>query len=408
MKKKVCVVTGSRAEYGLLRPLLSAIKKEKSLSLQLLVTGTHLRGEFGLTYRQIIKDGYPITNKIDILSSSDTEEGICKSIGSGINKFAVVLRKISPDLIVLLGDRFEIFSCAVAAHILRIPIGHIHGGERTEGAVDEALRHAITKMSLLHFTATGEYRRRVMQLGEAPERVFMVGALGVDNIKNAAFLSKRALERKLGFRFLARNILVTFHPVTLEGNVSSLQLNQLLKAIDKFGDIGVIFTIPNADAGNKSLRRFIDDYVRKNRTRAKCFENMGTEKFLSTVRFMDAVVGNSSSGIIEVPSLGKPTVNIGDRQRGRIKAGSVIDCQPHERAITVALKKAFSKDFSDFCNKVTNPYGDGRACEKIMKVIRRFDPKTRNLKKKFYDINFCETNNSTDGKKYPHHTAPRY
>lgn len=384
MKKTICVVTGSRADFGLFRPLLNKIKKAKDLKLQLIVVGPHLSIKFGSTYKEIEREEYEITKKVDMQLISDTEIGICKSIGLGVIRFAEALNELRPDLVVLLGDRFETLACAIVSHVSKIPIAHIHGGERTEGAIDDAFRHAITKMSLLHFTAAKEYRQRVIQLGESPDRVFNVGALGIDNIRMCKLLGKDALEKEMGFNFAARNILVTFHPVTLERRSAKAQFKELLKAIDSFSDIGVIFTEPNADTGNSAIRDLIDVYVKKNGLKAVCFENMGTLRYLSTLQAVNAVVGNSSSGIIEAPSFGVPTINIGDRQKGRLMAKSIINCAPQAKQIRNAIKKAFSPRFVKFCKTVNNPYGKGNAAEKIYKVIKGSINNLPNIKKTFY------------------------
>ena len=384
MKKTICVVTGSRADFGLFCPLLNTIKKAKDFNLQLIATGSHVSRRFGSTYREIEREGYKITKKVDIQLVSDTEKGICRSIGSGVAGFAAAFNELKPDLIVLLGDRFETLSCAIAAHVSKIPIAHIHGGEITEGAMDDAFRHAITKMSLLHFTSAGEYRRRVIQLGESPDRVFNVGALGIDNVKICKLLDKKLLEKQLGFNFAPKNILVTFHPVTLERQSSESQFKELLKAIDGFNGLGVIFTKPNADTGNSAIRDRIDMYVRRNSRKAVSFENLGTLRYLSALKAVNAVVGNSSSGIIEAPSFGIPTVNIGDRQKGRLMAKSVINCAPQAKQIRNAIKKALSPKFAKLCKTVNNPCGKGNAAEKIYRVIKGSMNNLPNIKKTFY------------------------
>jgi UDP-N-acetyl-D-glucosamine 2-epimerase, UDP-hydrolysing len=386
MKKTICVVTGSRADFGIFLPLLGKIKKAGDFNLQLIATGSHLSAKFGSTYREIGWEGYKITRKIDIELVSDSEIGICRSIGLGVAGFAEALNELKPDLVILLGDRFEILACAIASHVSRIPIAHIHGGERTEGAIDDAFRHAITKMSLLHFPSAEEYRHRIIQLGESPDRVFNVGALGIDNIKRCRLLDKAVLEKKIGFKFAARNILVTFHPVTLESGSAKAQFKELLDAIDSFRNIGVVFTKPNADTGNKVIRDLMDAYVKKNKPRVICFDNMGTLRYLSALRAVTAVVGNSSSGIIEAPSFGIPTVSIGDRQNGRLMAKSIINCKPRAKEIRNAIKKALSPEYIKFCKTVTNPHGNGDAAEKIYKVIKAKINSLPDIKKTFYTI----------------------
>lgn len=386
MKKKICIVTGSRADFGLFRPLLIEIKHDKDLKLQLVATGSHLSKKFGLTYQEIEQAGYKITKKVDIQLTDDTEKGISKSVGFGVIGFAEALGELKPDLVILLGDRFEIFACAIASHVLNIPIAHIHGGERTEGVIDDAFRHAITKMSLLHFTSTQEHHQRVIQLGESPERVFNVGALGLDNLRICKLLGKEDLEREIGFHFVKKNILVTFHPATLERDSAKFQFKELLKAIDDFRDMSVVFTKPNADTGSSAIRDLMDVYVKKNSSRAVCLENMGTLKYLSTLQAVDAVVGNSSSGIIEAPSFGIPTINIGDRQKGRLMPKSIINCKPQAKQISNALKKAFSSKFVKLCKTINNPYGKGNTAKKIYQVIKRNINDLPSIKKTFYTI----------------------
>lgn len=384
-KRKICVVTGTRAEYGLLRPLIYGIEKSDSLSLQLIVTGAHLSSEFGYTLQEIIDDGYHISRKIEMLLSSDTPVGVAKSLGLGVLSFADALSDLKPDLMVVLGDRYEIFSAASAAMVSRIPIAHLHGGEVTEGAIDEAIRHSITKMSHLHFVATSDYRRRVLQLGENPNHVFCVGGLGVDNILSLNLLSRSELESQLNFKFLERNILVTYHPVTLEDqNAGIAHLDQLLLALGRLDSTGIIFTLPNADAGGRSfiakIKHFCDSH-----SSSSWFTSLGQLRYFSCVRQVDCVVGNSSSGLLEVPSFHKPTINIGSRQEGRIKASSVIDCKPSCEAILDSINQSYSSRFQQIVSMSTNPYGNGGAVDSILKVLEGF-PLTNILKKKFFDI----------------------
>lgn len=384
--KKIAVVTGSRAEYGLFYPLLKKLQTSEVFHLDLIVTGMHLSPEFGLTYHQIEADGFTITEKVEMLLSSDSEVGITKSIGLGIIGFADVLVRVKPDFILILGDRFESFTAAIAAFVAGIPIVHLYGGEITEGAIDDAIRHSITKMSFLHLVATDEYRRRVIQLGEEPDRVFNVGALGIDNIKNMILFTKKQLEDVLEFKLTKETILVTFHPVTLENNTSAFQFQELLLAIDCFPNLRVIFTKPNADANGRVIIKLIDEYVHKNHDKAIAFTSMGQQRYLSAIKYVSAVVGNSSSGIIEVPSFGIPTVNIGDRQKGRVQAGSVINCLPQKESIVNAINQAFDYDFKIKCQKVFNPYGDGKTAAKIIKILDTKVNLKNNTKKKFFNI----------------------
>ena len=324
-KRKVCVITGTRAEYGLLYWLIKEIDLDKELSLQLIVTGMHLSQEFGLTYKEIEKD-FKIDKKIDILSSSDTDLDISKSMSIAQRSFAETFEELKPDIIVVLGDRYEILSSVTAAMIARIPIAHIHGGESTEGVIDEAIRHSITKMSHLHFTAAEEYRNRVIQLGENPKRVFNFGGMGIENINKLNLLSKEEFEKSIDFKLNKRNILVTFHPVTLENNSAKVHFQELLDVIDELEDTNIIITKANSDSGGRVINSMIDDYLARNYHKSIGFTSLGQLRYLSAMQHVDAVVGNSSSGIIETPSFKIGTINIGDRQKGRIKADSIIDC----------------------------------------------------------------------------------
>ena len=382
--KKILVVTGTRAEYGLLRWIIDGVQKSHLLNLQLCVTGMHLSPEFGLTYKEIESDGYTIDSKVEMLLSSDTAGGVTKSMGLGLIGFANEFERLKPDLVVLLGDRFEIMAAAIAATIARIPIAHLHGGEKTEGAFDEAIRHSITKMSHLHFTAAEEYRKRVIQLGENPDTVFNVGGLGVDNILKLDLLSREELENSLNFKLGDKNLIVTFHPVTLENKTSGMQMGELLSALDKLLDCKIIFTMPNADTDGREIFQLIHSFCRRNEN-AVAFTSLGQIRYLSCLNHVDMVIGNSSSGLAEVPSFKIPTINIGDRQRGRMKACSVIDCEPKESKISESISKAYQKKFEDICKNVINPYGSGGASELIVHKIEETDLSNL-LKKKFYDL----------------------
>ncbi len=387
MKKRICIVTGSRAEYGLLRPLMEEIRDDAVLLLQVIVTGMHLSPEFGLTYREIEKDGFLINEKIEILLSSDSSVGIAKSMGLAMGGLAGAYGRLSPDIVVVLGDRFEIFCAAAAALVGRLPAAHIHGGEITQGAIDDSFRHSITKMSHLHFTALEEYRKRVIQLGESPDRVFNVGALGLDNIKRVKLLSRTALEKKFGLKFNRRNLLITFHPATVEKNSSEEQFKNLLGVLDELKDTALIFTKANADTDGRIINKMIDEYVSENSHKAVAVVSMGQQGYLSAMRFADAVVGNSSSGIIEAPSFGIGTINIGDRQKGRVRAESVIDCVPAVQGIRDAIRRLYSAEFQERLKGVVNPYGNADAAKKIKKILRyyQFD---NTLKKVFFDVKF--------------------
>ncbi|MDP8230765.1 MAG: UDP-N-acetylglucosamine 2-epimerase [Candidatus Gorgyraea atricola] len=387
MKRNICVVTGSRAEYGLLRPLLEKIKNTNGLKLSLIVTGMHLSSDFGLTYKEIERDGFCIDEKVNISIVSDTPLGVSRSMGLAMRGISRAYERIKPDIVVMLGDRFEIFSAASAALIARIPVAHIHGGEITEGAFDDAMRHSITKMSHLHFTSTEEYRKRVIQLGEQPNRVFNVGAIGLDNINKIKLLSKATLEKKLNLKFNKHNLLVTFHPVTLENNTSKIQFNNLLKALDRLKDTYIIFTKSNADTYGRIINKMIDEYVSRKSDKAISFTSMGQLKYLSTMQFVDAVVGNSSSGIIEAPSFKIGTINIGDRQKGRIRAKSIIDCAPIQKDINRAFGKLYSKKFQDSLRSVKNLHGNSGSAKKITEILKSYNLKDI-IKKHFFDVNF--------------------
>jgi GDP/UDP-N,N'-diacetylbacillosamine 2-epimerase (hydrolysing) len=383
--RKICVVTGSRADYGLLSWLMKEIQADARLQLQVVATGMHLSPEFGLTFKDIEADGFKIDEKVEALLSSDTPTGIAKSIGLGTIGMADALARLQPDMVVLLGDRFETFAAAQAALVARIPIAHLHGGEATEGAMDEAFRHAITKMSHLHFTAAEEYRQRVIQLGEDPQRVFNFGAAAMDNLSRIPLLGRAALEGALGFRLGNRNLLVTFHPVTLENASASQQFEALLQALDGLQDCHLIFTKPNADTDGRIIGDMIDAFTAKHPGRAAAFTSLGQLRYLSTMQLVDGVVGNSSSGLIEAPSFRVGTVNIGDRQKGRIKASSVIDCTADKAAIQAALQQLFSDAFRQSLQTAVNPYGSGPVAHKIAQVLATA-PLGGILKKPFYSL----------------------
>jgi GDP/UDP-N,N'-diacetylbacillosamine 2-epimerase (hydrolysing) len=384
-KRKICVVTGSRAEYGLLHWLMRSLKDDPSLELQIIATGMHLSPEFGLTYREIEKDGFTINRKIEMLLSSDTPSAISKSTGIGLIGFADAYHELDPDIVVVLGDRFEILAASIAALFAKIPIGHIHGGETTTGAFDEAIRHSITKMAWWHFVAADEYKKRVVQLGENPVRVFNVGGLGVDAIKKTKLLSKKELMEDTGIKFGKKNLLVTFHPVTLEKQTSRKHFQSLLDALDTLDDTNIIFTAPNADTDSRIIKKMINDFVSTHHGNAIDFTSMGQLNYLSTLQFVDCVIGNSSSGITEAPTFKIGTINIGDRQKGRLKAESVIDCQPNRDSIKRAINTIYSHEFQAILSNVKNHYGDGNAIEKILSALKN-TPLPLELKKDFYNI----------------------
>ena len=382
--RKICVVTSTRAEYGLLYWLLKEIEADSELKLQLIVTGMHLSPEFGLTYKEIEKE-FKIDKKIEILSSSHTNLDICAEMARVYEKFAPALAELKPDILVLLGDRYEIFGVAGVASIMQIPIAHIHGGETTQGAFDEAFRHSITKMSHIHFAATNEYANRIIQLGEEPRRVFNVGGTSIENIKKLNLLSKEEFEKSIDFRLAKKNILITFHPVTLENSSAREQFSEILKALDGLEDTNFIFTKANSDTDGDVINKMIDEYVSENSQKAVAFASLGQLRYLSAIKFVDIVLGNSSSGLLEVPSFKKATINIGDRQKGRARASSVIDVMPAKEEILAAIKRAYSKEFEQTLKDTINPYDGGSPSKKMVKILKEIKLDGI-LKKKFYDI----------------------
>ena len=347
-KRKICIVTGSRAEYGILYWLIKKINSDKDLELQLIVTGMHLSPEFGLTYKEIQKD-FRIDKKINMLLSSDTSIGISKSMGIAQYLISKAYNKLKPDIVVVLGDRYEIFSATSAAMISQIPIAHIHGGELTEGSWDDNIRHSISKMAHFHFTATEEYRNRVIQLGEQPDRVFNTGGLGIENIKKLKLLSRSEFEKSIKFKLNEKNILITFHPVTLENNTSKKQFKELLNVIHELDDkTNIIFTKTNSDLNGKIINQMINKFTKKYPKKSIGFTSLGQLRYLSALKHVDVIIGNSSSGLIEAPSFKTATINIGERQKGRIKAKSVIDCLPFKKNIKVSLKKFTQKVFRKY------------------------------------------------------------
>ncbi len=384
MNRKICVVTGTRAEYGLLSWVMNDIIEYSGLTLQLIVTGMHLSPEFGMTYREIESDGFAIDRKVEILLSSDTSTGIGKAMGLAMIGFADALDQLQPDIVLVLGDRFEIFSAVAAATVANIPVAHIHGGESTEGAIDESFRHAISKMSHIHFVAADEYKSRVVQLGENPRSVYKVGGLGIDGIVRTNLLDRAELEQRLGYKLGPKNLLVTFHPVTLEKFSMFEQMNELLMALETLDDCQIIFTLPNADSEGRVIIDLIRKFVEENEN-AHAHTSLGQLVYLSCVKQVDGVLGNSSSGIIEAPYLHTATINIGDRQKGRLKASSIVDCPPEKSAIVQAIHKIYSRSFLKNLENTVNLYGSGNASEKIVKSLANLSLKNI-LKKRFYDI----------------------
>jgi len=363
---------------------MDEIRKSSSLELQVVATGMHLSPEFGLTYLKIEEDGFLIDAKVEMLVSSDTPVGLAKSMGLGLIGFGDVLQRLRPDMMVVLGDRFEVFSAVTAALVAGIPVAHLHGGETTEGAFDEALRHSITKMSHLHFVSAEEYQKRVIQLGEHPERVFLVGGLGVDSISRLELFDRPTLETSLSFELGPSSLLVTFHPVTLDQETSTSQMDELLAALGELEDTQLIFTMPNADTEGRALAELVTRFV-ADHANARAYNSLGQLRYLSCVRHVDGVVGNSSSGLTEVPSLKKGTINIGDRQRGRLQAESVINCRADRQSIRAALETLYSTAFQAALPDVRNPYGDGGASERIVRVLED-QPLESILRKSFRDL----------------------
>jgi GDP/UDP-N,N'-diacetylbacillosamine 2-epimerase (hydrolysing) len=387
VKRKICIITGTRAEYGQLSLLIKLVNEDPDLDLQLIATGAHLSETHGYTCREIEADGFVVDRKIDIDLRGDSPEDVARSMSIALISFAAVFKKNKPDILVLLGDRYEIFAVASAALLFGIPIAHIGGGASTEGAIDEAFRHSISKMSHLHFACAEKERKKIIQLGESPERVFNFGEPAVDIIKNVSLMDRDEFEESIGRKLKAKNLLVTFHPATLDPDDAGEQFSSLLQALDKLDDTLFIFTNPNADPGSGKISGLLSDYVLQNPEKALSFISMGQRRYLSALKFVDAVVGNSSSGLAEAPSFKIGTVNIGSRQDGRIKAESIIDCEPNLESISVALGKIYSDPFQAVLKNVKNPYGEGGASKKIKKVLKTFD--LVGIKNKtFFDIDF--------------------
>lgn len=384
-KRKIVVVTGTRAEYGLLYWLMREIKEDPALDLKIIATGMHLSPEFGLTYRLIEKDGFNIDAKVEMLLSSDTAVGIGKSIGLGIMGFTEVFAQLAPDLIIVLGDRFESLAAASAALVQRIPLAHIHGGELSEGAIDDAIRHAITKMSHLHFVAAEAYRKRVIQLGESPDHVFNVGAAGLERIKRTTLLSREAWEKQTNFKLGKINFLVTYHPETLNVDETTKTLKALFSALDQFEDANIIFTKANADEAGRLINAQIDDYVARHPKRCAAFITLGDVAYLSALQFVDVAIGNSSSGLIEVPSFGIPTINIGKRQAKRLRAASVIDVGCEAEMIEAAITQALSPAFKQIAAKGCSAYTEDHTSKRITEIIKKADLKQLIIKQ-FYDV----------------------
>jgi GDP/UDP-N,N'-diacetylbacillosamine 2-epimerase (hydrolysing) len=385
MARRICVFTGGRAEYGLLKPLLDEIKKDLSLELKLLVSGMHLSREFGLTHKIIEEDGFIVNEKVEIILSSDTPISICKSMGLGMISFSEALVRMRPDIFVVLGDRFETMAATMAAFVCRVPVAHIQGGELTLGAIDEQFRHSITKMSLLHFVTTDEYKKRVSQLGEDPLRAFNYGAINVEAMKAIEVLDKEQVEKEINFSFGSTSMLVTFHPVTLENNTAEEQFSQLLEAINSIDNLRIIFTKTNADTDGRIINDLIDKFVEENPKKSTAFTSLGQRLYINALRYIDVVVGNSSSGIIETPTFKVPTVDIGDREKGRVMADNVIHCEQSVEEIKAAIKTALSRDFKESLCNMVNPYEKDNTAKNIANKLRDY-PLPSTAKKEFHDM----------------------
>jgi len=387
MKPKLCVISGSRADYGLLRNVLLPLKKSKLLDSQFIVTGSHLSSKHGDTIQEIKEDEIRINAEVEMLSEDDSSVGIAESFSKGVDDITKTLKELNPDMILVLGDRYEIFAASIAAMISNIPISHIHGGESTEAAIDEAIRHSLTKMSYFHFVTTEEYRKRVIQLGEDPERVFFVGALGLDSIKNTQLLSKKQLEEKFQVKLKKKILMITYHSVTLERENNMKNLNKVLKALDNINDFSLIFTSPNADHDGGKLKDIIETYVKKNNN-AHFFTSLGQNGYLSFLKQADCVIGNSSSGIFEAPYCKVGSVNIGNRQKGRVKPKSVMDVPNDIESITNAINNVLSEDFSKIISTQNNPFGDGSAGIKIVTILENELNQSNKgfLKKEFFNL----------------------
>ncbi|STO56877.1 UDP-N-acetylglucosamine 2-epimerase [Grimontia hollisae] len=386
--RKICVVTATRAEYGLLKCLLEDIKDDPKLELQIISTGSHLSPEFGYTNQQILDDGFCVNKQVEILLSSDTPVGVSKSMGLAQISFAEAFDELQPDLVVVLGDRYELIPIVSAANIARIPVAHLNGGELTEGAIDELIRHAITKLSQLHFTAMEEYSQRVIQMGENPDRVFNIGEVGLDNILRMKLLSRDAFEDAIGVKLKKKNLLFTYHPETTQSlDKVEADFNNILAALDVLDDCLIIFTKANADVGGRLINKMIDQFVVENKNKSIAFTSLGQLRYLSALQYIDAVVGNSSSGIVEAPSFNIASINIGSRQKGRVRAESTIDVEAEKKEIINAIDMIYTDTFKEKIREVINPYGQGNSSRKLVSIIKSFD--FNKLKsKKFYDVKY--------------------
>jgi len=384
-KRKICVISGTRADYGLLTPLLHEIKNDKELLLQLVLTGMHLSSEFGLTYK-VVEEEFCIDKKVEILLSSDTSVGVTKSMGLALISFSEVFNELKPDIVLVLGDRYEIHSAVTAAMMARLPIAHLSGGELTSGAIDDAIRHSITKMSHLHFVATEEYRNRVIQLGENPENIYNFGEAGLDNIINLKLMSRTEFEESISFKLNAKNLLITYHPTTLDSIEKIIKdFQNILDVLDTIPNCTFIFTKANSDEGGRKINSMIDEYVMTHKNKAIVFTSMGQLRYLSALQYVDAVVGNTSSGIVEAPSFKIGTINIGDRQKGRIQSKSVINTTAERETLKLAIYKLYSEIFQERLKTTINPYGQGKSSKRTKEVLKNVNLKNI-IKKEFRDL----------------------
>lgn len=388
-KCQICVITGTRAEYGLLRELLFKLRKDRRIDLGFVVTGSHLSDTFGKTEDEIIGDGFKDYIKVPIPMDDDSKEGMAYSAGVALQKFAELFKNYKPDLLIVLGDRFEIFAAVSAAHLIGISVAHISGGDVTEGAVDDAIRHCLTKMSYLHFPGCEQSAKRIIQMGEQPDRVFNVGELGVENCLNMKILSRKELSKSIGFdKVLDNYCVVTFHPVTMEADTAESQVYELIGAMDAQQSMSYIITMANADAGGRAIN---DIWIKEGKKRSNWLiaTSLGVLRYLSAVKYARLVIGNSSSGLIEAPSMGTPTINIGDRQKGRVMAESVICCEPDKSCIADAMKKALTYDFQEKAKHIKSPFGNGTTSKLIVDIIIDYlKNKSQTNEKRFYDINY--------------------
>jgi UDP-hydrolysing UDP-N-acetyl-D-glucosamine 2-epimerase len=383
--RQIAIVTGSRADYGHLRGVLRLLRVAPAAELKLLVTGMHLSAAFGSTWREIEADGFPVDSRIDLEVGGDAPLDVARSVGRGVAGFGGVLSESLPDVLVLFGDRYEMLAAASAGMLLNIPIAHIHGGEVTVGAFDDAIRHAITKMALVHFVAAEPYRQRVIQLGEHPDRVFNVGAPGLDQLFECDLIDRSAVARELGIPADRGFLLVTLHPTTARPDSDGVAVRALLEALDRVPDRSIVFTGVNSDPGHSVIGAAVRDFVDRSGGRARLFVSLGSCRYVSALRHADAVVGNSSSGLIEAPALGTPTVNVGDRQAGRLRAASVVDCEPTSEDVAAALERVLAPDFREQTQNVLPPYGRGGASAKIAEILLHFDFR-RHMPKRFFDL----------------------